>query len=74
MVDCSLHEHMQERGSNPYVTGLDNGMHPVRFVPHYLQHIDSRPVNVDSLRIDNSGRSVIYTFHHNSETLIVIIA
>ena len=26
-----------------------------------------------SLRIDNSGRSVIYTFDHNSETVLVII-
>ena len=25
------------------------------------------------LRIDNSGRSVIYTFDHNSETALVII-
>ena len=28
---------------------------------------------VSTLRIDNSGRSVIYTFDHNSETVLVII-
>ena len=30
-------------------------------------------VHAGLLRIDNSGRSVIYTFDHNSETALVII-
>ena len=39
-------------------------------------HQNHKAIFVDKwalLRIDNSGRGVIYTFDHNSETVLVII-
>ena len=30
-------------------------------------------MQIDYLKIDNSGRSVIYTFYHNNETVLVMI-
>ena len=40
----------------------------------YLALSEYVTYNWIALRIDNSGRSAIYTFYHNSETLIVMIA
>ena len=41
----------------------------VHFSPKHVWLVDIKSL----LRIDNSGRSVIYTFDHNSQTMLVTI-